>query len=114
MAVVEPGELKYRITVIKPRRQVDGNAHYAATDEELLTCWAAKRSGSGSDQLVDGADRSVDTVQFIVRWGVRGRISRDCAILHRGVRYDILWMDEAPWAGGYARIRAVSWDQGEV
>ena len=56
----------------------------------------------------------MDTVQFIVRWGTRQRITRGCVILHRGVRYDIEWMDDTPWAEGYARIRAVSYDNSEV
>lgn len=114
MAVVDPGELRYRIDVIKPAGSIDANHHYSAEDTPLLSCWAAKRSSSGSDRLADGADRSIDTVQFIVRWGVRAQITRDCVIVHRGVRYAIDWMDETPWAGGYARIKAVSYDQGEM
>ena len=114
MAYVDPGELKYRITIEAPARVTTGNDHYEETGPTTFDCWAAKRSSQGKDQFADGAAQSVDTVQFIVRWGTRQRITRGCVILHRGVRYDIEWMDDTPWAEGYARIRAVSYDNSEV
>lgn len=114
MAHVDPGELKYRITIEKPIRRVGANGHYVDAGPESFECWAAKRSAQGRDLIDDYAAQSVDTIQFIVRWGTRQRITRGCVILHRDIRYDIEWMDESPWAEGYARIRATSNDNGEV
>lgn len=112
MAHVDPGELKYRIGVRTPRRVKDDNDHYRSTVETAVGR-AGMRSASGGDRVEDGAARSIDTVQFIVRWAFRCRISRDSTIIHRGRKYKVDWMDDAPWAGQYARIKAVSYDQGE-
>lgn len=114
MAHVDPGELRYRITVERPVRRANAGGYYEDVGPETFECWAAKRSAQGRDQMTDYAAQSVDTVQFIVRWGTRQRITRDSVILHRGIRYDIEWMDESPWADGYARIRATSNDNGEA
>ena len=113
MAHVDPGELKYRIGVRTPTRAKDANGHYTSTAQTDYG-HAAMRSAKGADSVEDGAARSVDTVQFIVRWAFRRRITRDSVIIHKGRKYHVDWMDEAPWAGLYARIRAVSYDQGEV
>lgn len=112
MAHVDPGELRYAITVTTPARIKDGNGHYRETQTEIPGR-AGVRSARGGDRVEDGAARSIDTVQFIVRWGLRRRVTRDSAIHFRGVKYKIDWMDETPWAGQYARIRAVSYDRGE-
>lgn len=112
VAHVDPGELRYAITVTTPRRTKDGNGHYRET-REAIRGRAGVRSARGEDRVEDGAARSIDTVQFIVRWELRQRITRDSAIEFRGAQYRVDWMDETPWAGRYARIRAVSRDQGE-
>ena len=112
MAHVDPGELKYRIGARTPMRTVDGNGHYA-TETRTDYGRAAMRSASGGDRVEDGAARSIDTVQFIVRWGFRQRITRDSSIICKGRKYKVEWMDEAPWAGLYARIKATSYDEGE-
>ena len=112
MAHVDPAELKYRIGIRTPARVKDENGHYRDT---VTTAYgrAGMRSSKGKDDVIDGAARSVDTVQFIVRWELRQRVTRDSTIVHRDRRYKVDWMDEAPWAGQYARIRAISYDQGE-
>lgn len=114
MAHVDPGELKYRITVETPQRTVGPNGHYVDAGPLTFQCWAAKRSATGRDRISDYAAQSVDTVQFIVRWETRKKITRDSVILHRGIRYDIDWMDESPWADVYARIVGVSNDNAEA
>ena len=113
MAHVDPGELKYRIGVRTPARMKDDNGHYTST---IQTAYgrAAMRSASGGDRVEDGAARSIDTVQFIVRWTFRQCVTRDSTIVCKGRQYKVDWMDEAPWAGMYARIKAVSYDQGEA
>lgn len=115
MAHVDPGELKYRIMVDYSEVTTDDNDHYINGVSRSFSCWAGMRSSKGGDRMEDGAERSVDTVQFIVRWATRLRIPRGAIIKHRDVNYHIDWMDATPWGdnGGYARIRAVSYDQGE-
>lgn len=112
MAHVDPGELKYRIGIQTPARVKDANGHYRNTTETAYG-HAGMRSATGSDRVEDGAARSVDTVQFIVRWGLRQKVTRDSTIVHRGRKFKVDWMDEAPWAGQYARIRATAYDAGE-
>lgn len=112
MAHVDPGELKYRIGIRTVKRDVDDNGHYTETTETTYAR-AAMRSSTGRDRVEDGAYRSEDTVQFIVRWGVRQKVIRDSVLFHRGNKYHVDWMDDAPWAENYARIRAISYDRGE-
>ncbi len=112
MPHVDPGELRYRIGIRTPVRTKDDNDHYCERVETFYGR-AGVRSAKGEDSIEDGAARSIDTVQFIVRWGLRQKVTRDSTIFHRGRSYAVDWMDETPWAGQYARIRAVSRDQGE-
>lgn len=113
MAFVDPAELRYRIGVQTPTRTIDSNGHYRQSVETAYA-HAGMRSSRGSDREEDGALRSIDTVQFIVRWSFRQNVTRDSVIVHRGRKYKVDWMDEAPWADSYARIRAVAYDEGEV
>lgn len=112
MPHVDPAELRYRIGIRTPSRVKDANGHYRTTAETAYGR-AGMRSARGSDSVEDGAARAIDTVQFIVRWQLRLKVSRDSTIIHRDKKYKVDWMDEAPWAGQYARIRAISCDTGE-
>lgn len=112
MAYVQPGELKYLITIENPVRGKDPNDHYIVMPE-LIQARAGIMKGSGGDRIEDGAARSVDTITFIVRWEVRKQIQRDARIKHHDMQYEVDWMDSAPWAGRYARVRAISYDEGE-
>lgn len=111
MASVDPGELKYRITIKNIRRQKDANDHYLAMPE-IVQARAGILKGSGGNKLEDGAARAVDSITFIVRWEVRTLVQRDASIQFKGAEYDVDWMDSVPWAERYARIRAVSRDEG--
>lgn len=112
MATVQPGELRYLVTIVNPTRARDGNDHYV-TMPEVVQARAGIMKGSGGDKLVDGAARTVDTLTFIMRWGTRQTIQRDATLKFHGMSYEVEWMDSAPWAGRYARVRAVSRDEGE-
>ena len=107
MAYVNIGELKYLIEIRTPTRSVDANGHYVTTNV-TITAHAGIRSASGRDVSDDGAARSEDTIQFIVRWPVRKAVTRDSVIVWNGIEHDIRWMDATPWAERYARIKAVA------
>lgn len=114
MATVQPGELRYPVTISNIRRSRDENDHYVA-NSELIQARMGIMQGStarsnGQNQIEGGAARAVDTITFICRWEVRERISRDATLSYRGTKYEVDWMDSAPWAGRFARIRAVSAD----
>lgn len=112
MAKVDPGELKFLITVKNKVRGLDANQHYIVMPVTLQLRAGVMRA-SGGDRLESGAARSVDTVTFILRWGAALKIQRDATITYAGRVYEVDWMDSAPWAGIYARVRAVSIDEGE-
>lgn len=115
MAYVQPGELKYAITIKNPTRTKDDNDHYILSPmPELIQARAGIMKGSGGDRIEDGAARSVDTITFIVRWKVREQIQRDATIRFHNADYEVDWMDSVPWAGQFARVRAISYDEGEV
>lgn len=111
MASVQPGELKYRITIKNIRRSRDANDHYLSMPE-IIQARAGVLKGSGGNKLEDGAARAVDSITFIVRWETRAIIQRDASIRFAGKEYAVDWMDSVPWADRFARIRAVSRDEG--
>ena len=112
MARVDPGELRYLIIIKNRVRSLDSNMHYIVMPE-LIHTRAGVMKNAGGDRLEAGAARSVDTVTFIVRWGVREKVQRDASITFQNRIYEVDWMDSTPWAECYARIRAVSQDEGE-
>lgn len=107
MARVDPGELRYSIKLLIPVREVDGNDHYVETDREI-SLRAGVRAVKSNDVIDDGAARRVETLQFIIRW--RDGVTSDAAVLFRGHRYEIDYVDPVPWASGYMRIKAASYD----
>lgn len=110
MAYVNPGELKHQIAVIVPARTRDANGHYATAAAKEIPLHAAVRAVKASDALEYGAARALETLQFIVRW--RTGLTTDMRVRWRGRTYDIESIDPTPFAGGYMRIRGVSYDQG--
>ena len=112
MATVDPGELKYSLTIRRTIRRMDANYHYTEEIEET-SCRCGIYSGRGGDRVQDNAARSVDTITFILRWEDRQRISRDSALEWRGRIYAVDWMDDTPWGGRYARVRAIGYDNAE-
>lgn len=112
MARVDPGELRYPVIIKNRTRSVDDNGHYIVMPE-LIQTRAGVMKNTGGDRIQDGAARSVDTVTFIVRWGVRQKIQRDASITFQNRIYEVDWMDSTPWAEVYARVRGISVDEGE-
>lgn len=110
MAYVNPGELRYLIAVIEPERVRDANGHYRTTAAREIFLHAAVRAVKAADVLADGAERAQETLQFIVRW--RTDLNTDMSVKWRGRLYAIESIDPTPFAGGYMRIRGVSYDQG--
>lgn len=107
MPHVDPGELKYQATILIPQRSIDANGHYVTTDLRLsVRCGV--RAAKGDEQVIDDSARRVERLQFIIRY--RHGINSDCAIEWHGQRYEITYVDPAPWAGSYMRIRAESVD----
>lgn len=107
MPHVDPGELRYRATILIPQRSIDANGHYVTTDQRV-TVRCGVRAAKGDEQVIDDSARRVERLQFIVRY--RTDVNSDCAIEWRGQRYEITFVDPAPWAGSYMRIRAESVD----
>lgn len=109
MAHMDPGELKYAISVLKPARSIDANGHYVKT-ETPIAARAAVRAVKSQDVVENGAARMQESLQFIIRW--RSGINTDCAVMWNGVRYEVEFVDPTPWAENYMRIKAVSYDAG--
>lgn len=107
MPHVDPGELRYQVQLVVPVREKDENDHYVENDAEI-TVRAGVRAVKSADAAADGAARQVETLQFIIRW--RSGITTDAAVIFRGQRYEIEYVDPVPWAGGYMRLKAVSYD----
>ena len=112
MPRVDPGELKYPIIIKNKVRSLDSNQHYIVMPE-LIQARAGVMKYAGGDRVERGAARSVDTVTFIVRWGVRQKIQRDATITFQNRIYEVDWMDSTPWAEVYARVRGISTDEGK-
>lgn len=111
MARVDPGELKWTITIEIPARTTDSNGHYIQGTPQQISCRAAVRAAKSQDVIDAGAARMEETIQFIVRW--RAGITTDCTVIFNGIRYDLDFVDPVPWAGGYMRLKGCSYDAGE-
>ena len=109
MAHVDPGELRYNVILMIPQREKDENDHYIETDQPI-PLRAAVRAVKSSDTEGDGAMRRNEQLQFIIRW--RSGVTSDGAVIFRGQRYEIEYVDPLPWAEGYMRIKASSVDVG--
>lgn len=110
MAHVDPGELRYNVQILVPTVQVDENNHYIKGPDKIIHTRAGVRAAKSHDAITDGAERMIETLQLIVRW--RTDINTAAAVVFRGRRYEIEFVDPTPWAGCYMRIRAVSYDAG--
>ena len=110
MARVDPGELRYNITIVIPSRSIDENNHYVRGADRLVSARAAVRAVKSSDDIEYGAERRRETLQFIIRW--RGDLSTAAQILFKGRRYEVESVDPSPFAGSFMRLRAVSYDTG--
>lgn len=110
MAHVDPGELKYNVQILIPTRKMDANNHYIKGPDKVINTRAAVRAAKSRDEITDGAERMIETLQLILRW--RTDVNSAAAVVFRGRRYEIEFVDPTPWAGCYMRIRAVSYDAG--
>lgn len=110
MAHVDPGELKYSVQILIPTLETDANNHYVKGPDRVIHAHASVRATKSRDEIVDGAERRIETIQLIIRW--RTDVNSAAAVIFRGRRYDVEFVDPTPWAGCYMRIRAVSYDVG--
>lgn len=107
MAYVNPGELRYEIELIDPRRELDESGHYVEAPVRRRLR-AAVRAASAKDAIESGAERARETLQFIIRWRSRGEITSDMRISWQNREYAITFVDPTPWAQSYCRIRATA------
>lgn len=110
MAHVDPGELKWNITIIVPTMRIDENNHYVRGTDKMIDARAAVRAVKSQDTVEAGAERRRETLQFIIRW--RCGLNTAAQVLFKGQRYEVESVDPTPFAGGYMRIRAISYDTG--
>lgn len=109
MAYVNPAEVRHEILLISLQRTINENGHYVDS-EQKFTARAAVRAVSAKDVVQYGADQEQETLQFIVRWHNRGKITGDTQVEWRGKRYAIFYIDPTPWAALWCRIKAVALD----
>lgn len=111
MATVDPGELRYSITIQLPTRTTDANSHYQSGAPQEIHARAAVRITRSQDAAYEvGAERAQETVQFTIRW--RKGIDTSAVVLFKGKRYELEFVDPVPFAGNYMRLRGVSYDAG--
>ena len=111
MAHVDPGELHWMISILLPTRTTDSNNPYVPGQPREIRVRAAVRAVKSQDAAYTaGAERAQETLQFIVRW--RTGIDTSAAVIYKGRRYELEYVDPAPFAGNYMRLRGVSYDAG--
>lgn len=111
MAYVNPGEVRHEIRLIRVNRTISDNNHYEDR-ESSFTARAAVRAVNAKDLVKYGADQEQETLQFIVRWHNRKKITGETEVEWRGRRYAIFYIDPTPWAELWCRIKAVALDGG--
>ena len=111
MAHVDPGELRWWITLLLPTRTIDENNHYAPGEPREIRVRAGVRDVKSQDaEYTAGAERAQSTVQFTIRW--RQDIDTAAAVVYKGQRYELEHVDKVPFCGCYMRLRGVSYDAG--
>lgn len=110
MAYVDPGELRHVIQIVIPTMQIDANNHYIKGEDRTITARAAVRAIKSSDDMIDGAERVREMLQFIIRW--RQDVNTAAAVIFRGRKYEVEFVDPTPFAGRFMRIKAMSYDAG--
>lgn len=106
MAYVDPGEVRHEIRLLTLQRTISDNDHYTDSEDSIIVR-AAVRAVSAKDLVAYGADQEKETLQFIIRWHNRAKVTGDMQVEWRGKRYAIIYIDPTPWAGLWCRIKAV-------
>lgn len=99
------GELRNRVAFLRRViTVVDGNTH--EDWEEAFQCWCKVDSVAGVEQNAAAAEKRQEDVLFTIRY--RKGVARDMLILHEGVRYDIMSINDPDTRHIKLQIRAGS------
>ena len=107
---VNPGELNRRIRIQQYVRTRDADGYYAEDWQTVCTLWAKFSRESGTELRERGADFAEIHVRFLIRF--REGIDRKMAVLYRGDRYEIEYLNNYGDSGEYLEILAKLRTQG--
>ena len=89
---VNPGDLNKRIRIQSYERTRDADGYYTEDWETVHTVWAQFSRLSGAEAAERGADYARVQVRFLIR--AREGIDRKMAVLYRGERYEIEYLND--------------------
>lgn len=99
------GELKHRITFLKPDSTVNENGFETEDYKEFKTVWASVSNLSGREYFAAAAVQREKTVKFKIR-AVSG-IDETMKIGFQGKLYDITSIDNVFYKNKYIEIKAL-------
>lgn len=102
------GELKNRITFLKPANLINENGFETEGFIEFKSVWAAVTNLSGREYFAAAAVQMEKTVKFVVR--VIAGIDETMRILFRGKQYNITSIDNKKYENKYMEIKALEVD----
>lgn len=89
---VNPGDLNKRIRIQRFERVRDADGYYSEDWVTVHTVWAQFSRLSGTEASQRGADYARVQVRFLIR--AREDIDRKMAVLYRGERYEIEYLND--------------------
>jgi len=99
------GDMKQRITLLKPAISVNENGFETEGYEAYKTLWASVSNLSGREYFAAASVQAEDTVKFVIRH--IGDIDSSMRISFREKQYNITFIDNLKYENRYIEIKAM-------
>jgi SPP1 family predicted phage head-tail adaptor len=99
------GDMRHRITILKPVNTADDNGFETETYENFKTVWASISNLYGREYFEAATLNAEKTVKFTIRY-IDG-IDNSMRISFRGKQYEITFIDNIKYENRFIEIRAL-------
>ncbi|SHF50233.1 phage head closure protein [Caloramator proteoclasticus] len=99
------GDMRHRITILKPVKATDDNGFETETYENFKTVWASISNLYGREYFEAATLNAEKTVKFTIRY-IDG-IDNSMRISFRGKQYEITFIDNIKYENRFIEIRAL-------
>ena len=99
------GDMRHRITILKPVNATDDNGFETETYENFKTVWASISNLHGREYFEAATSNAEKTVKFTIRY-IDG-IDNSMRISFGGKQYEITFIDNIKYENRFIEIRAL-------
>lgn len=103
------GELKHRVTLLKPTSIINENGFETEGFIEFKTVWASVSNLSGREYFAAAAVQKEKIVKFLIR--AISDINETMIIAFQGKQYNITSIDNIKYENKYVEIKALEVDE---